>query len=197
LKFGPKLAQAKPVRDSATIQKEIPMAKMKNKKNSMSSRPSQTSRGSVEDMSTEQYDAGEDIGSDTEDTEETNYQAGGSRQVSGASGRQGQNQSQGQNQGQRAQGSRQGNSGRSGGQAQDFDPRQLMDSARDFIEGHPGRATLIGALVGGAVAGLFATERGRSLIGAAYSYSRPMIADYARNFISSQSGDVVERALPQ
>jgi hypothetical protein len=193
LNIGPKLAQAKSDRDSATIQKEIPMAKMKNKKNNMSSRPSQNSRGSVQDMSTEQYDAGEDIGGDTQDTEETNYQAGGSRQVSGVSGRQGQQQSQGP----RGQGSRQGNSGRSGGQDQEFDPRQLLDTAREFIEGHPGRATLIGALVGGAVAGLFATERGRSLVGAAYSYSRPMIADYARNFISSQSGDVVERALPQ
>lgn len=159
------------------------MAKMKTKNdftrdNNMSNRPNQfDSKADVERQD------------DSESSEETNYQAAGSRQVSGSS----QNQQQ-------SQPSR-NPSGRKQSPVektlQDFDPAQLLESARNFIEGHPGRATLIGALVGGAVAGLFATERGRSLAGAAYSYVRPMIADYARDFINSKSENAIDAALPQ
>lgn len=81
--------------------------------------------------------------------------------------------------------------------SQDFDPGQLLDSAREFVEGHPGRATLIGAVIGGALGGLFASERGRQLVRAGYSYARPMIADYARNFVASNTDNAINKALPQ
>lgn len=80
---------------------------------------------------------------------------------------------------------------------QQFDAAHVFESTREFIEIHPLRATLIGAALGGAVAGLFATERGRSLMRAAYSYARPFIADYARDLINSQSAGALDRALPQ
>lgn len=152
------------------------MAKMKNKKN-------KSSRSAEQDFGANEFENGAEMGgaeADQEESAESNYQAAGSRQMR-----------------QTDQIGGQSSSSPSDRASQDFDPRQLLDSAREFVEGHPGRATLIGAAIGGVIAGLFATERGRQLARAAYSYSRPMIADYARNFINSQGGDVVERALPQ
>ncbi len=159
------------------------MAKMKNKKNqTSSSRNEKPSRGLAQSASVEEYDT-DDVSDDTDsesDAEETNFQAAGSRQTSMRSSQESTRSSKKQAAG-----------------LPEIDPGQLLDTARNFIEGHPGRATLIGALVGGAVAGLFATEKGRSLVSAAYSYARPMIADYARNFINAQSQNAVEAALPQ
>lgn len=159
------------------------MAKMKNKKNfnresSMSNRSAsaQGERGQSAGAGVDSQAESQDDSSDSEDesdTEETNYQAAGSRQSRS-------------NTPARSNGGRQQGSSSKKSLA-DIDPGQLLDSARGFIEGHPGRATLIGALVGGAIAGLFATERGRELVASAYSYARPMIADYARDFINAQS----------
>jgi len=86
------------------------------------------------------------------------------------------------------------------GQGEDraeFDPKQLLDSFRDFVEGHPGRATALGAVVGGVAAGLLATDTGRSLLRASFSYARPMISDYARKFVSNSPKGGAERSLPQ
>lgn len=79
----------------------------------------------------------------------------------------------------------------------DFDPKQLWESFRGYIEEHPGRASALGAVVGGVAAGLLASETGRSLLRASYGYARPMIADYARKFVSSQTEGAIERSLPQ
>jgi len=155
------------------------VAKMKNKRNEMGSAdPTQSSRTDEFDA-TENFKSGEGEG-DTEDAaEEANYQAAGSRQTSLNQPR------------------REMNGKRSQGLNKEFEPTQLLDSAREFIEGHPGRATLIGAVIGGAAAGLFATERGRSLVRAAYSYARPMLADYARGFVNANTENAIESALPQ
>lgn len=168
------------------------MAKMKNKKNSSRDESAGSSRSASAQSSRGRFEAGSDAEfEDTdveEDTEESNYQAAGSRQSGGQSR---QNSPATRNAG--------GNREQSKSQKSfgDFDPKEVLDSARDFMEGNPVRATLIGALVGGAVAGLFATERGRSLVTSAYAYARPMIADYARNFINAQSDRAVDAALPQ
>jgi len=159
------------------------VAKMKNKKNEMgSAHPAPSSRTDEFDT-TENFKSGEAEG-DTEDAaEEANYQAAGSRQAVGVASP---NQPR-----------REMNGKRSQGLSREFEPTQLLESAREFIEGHPGRATLIGAVIGGAAAGLFATERGRSLVRAAYSYARPMLADYARGFVNANTENAIESALPQ
>lgn len=87
----------------------------------------------------------------------------------------------------------------SGGRSEgmDFDPRQLLDSFRQYVEGHPGRASVLGAVAGGVAAGLLATDTGRSLLRASFGYARPMLTDYARKFISNKAGDAIEQRLPQ
>ena len=57
------------------------------------------------------------------------------------------------------------------------DTKRVLDSAREFVESHPGRAALIGAVVGGAAAGLLATELGRSFLRTVWSYARPIFGE--------------------
>lgn len=86
--------------------------------------------------------------------------------------------------------------GQEGG-LENMDPKQLFDRFRDYIEGHPGRATLLGAAVGGLAAGLCSTDMGRGLLRASYSYARPMISDLAQKFVTNQSSAAIESTLPQ
>ena len=85
------------------------------------------------------------------------------------------------------------------GQPQDLltSIRPAIDEARGYIEGSPIRAAAIGAVAGGLVMTLFSTEKGRSFVKMAYDYANPMIAKYAREFISQQAGDMAESAIAQ
>lgn len=145
------------------------MAKSKNKKRNASNRGSRQS----DDMDTE-FGSGADIREEGEySNDDVGVETGGGR---------------GQSNKRRA-------SGRS--EEFEFDPKQLWETFRGYIEEHPGRASAVGAVVGGVAAGLLASETGRSFLRATYGYARPMIADYARQFVSNQGEDVIQRSLPQ
>jgi len=122
-----------------------------------------------------------------------------------------------QSQGQQGQQSQQGQQGRQqkqagqqqrGGQLQAQDQKgqsqdlwtsvkPAFDEARQYIEGSPIRAAAIGAVAGGLLMTLFSTEKGRSFVKMAYDYANPMVAKYARDFVSQQAGNMTESALSQ
>lgn len=70
-----------------------------------------------------------------------------------------------------------------------------FQEARRYIEGSPIRAAAIGAIAGGALMTLFSTEKGRAFVKLAYDYANPMVAKYARNYISEAAGNVADSAL--
>ena len=71
----------------------------------------------------------------------------------------------------------------------------MVSNVREFLEGNPGGAAALGAIIGGAVAGLLASDRGRSLLKKSYDYAKPVLTDYARDFASKQAGDAVESTM--
>ncbi len=73
--------------------------------------------------------------------------------------------------------------------------RPALDEARTYIEGSPVRAAAIGAVAGGLLMTLFSTEKGRAFVRMAYDYANPMVAKYAREFISQQAGNMADQAL--
>jgi hypothetical protein len=75
--------------------------------------------------------------------------------------------------------------------------RPALEEARGYIEGSPVRAAAIGAVAGGLLMTLFSTEKGRSFVKMAYDYANPMVAKYAREFISQQAGNTVDSVLSQ
>ena len=72
-----------------------------------------------------------------------------------------------------------------------------ITEAREYIEGSPVRAAAIGAVAGGLLMTLFSTEKGRSFVKMAYDYANPVVAKYAREFISQRAGEMTESALSQ
>lgn len=66
---------------------------------------------------------------------------------------------------------------------------------RTYVEGSPMRAAAIGAIAGGALMTLFSTEKGRQFVRLAYDYANPMIAKYAREYVSKAAGDMAESAI--
>ena len=118
-------------------------------------------------------------------------------------GRQAQGQGHGQGQGQQAQGTRK-SSGQLPAQQDNGGPQDILssirpalDEARGYIEGSPVRAAAIGAVAGGLLMTLFSTEKGRSFVKLAYDYANPMVAKYAREFITQQAGNTVDSVLSQ
>jgi hypothetical protein len=73
--------------------------------------------------------------------------------------------------------------------------RPALDEAREYIEGNPMRAAAIGAVAGGFLMSLFATEKGRSFVKMAYDYANPMVTKAAREFVSQTSGGMPESTL--
>ncbi len=66
---------------------------------------------------------------------------------------------------------------------------------RSYVEGSPVRAAAIGAVAGGLLMTLFSTEKGRAFVRAAYDYANPMVAKYAREYMSKAAGDMTESAI--
>ena len=72
-----------------------------------------------------------------------------------------------------------------------------FQEARRYIESSPVRAAAIGAIAGGVLMTLFSTEKGRSFVKLAYDYANPMVAKYAREYISEAAGNMADSALGQ
>ena len=72
-----------------------------------------------------------------------------------------------------------------------------LQEARKYVDGHPVRAAAIGAVAGGLLMTLFSTEKGRSFVRMAYDYANPMVAKYAREYVSRAAGDLAENAVSQ
>lgn len=109
---------------------------------------------------------------------------------------QGQGRSQQRAQGQGQQGSKDLQTQSSGNEFLDA-VTPAFTEARRFIEGSPVRAAAIGAIVGGGLMTLFATEKGRQLVKVAYDYANPMIAKYARDYVSQAAGQIAENSIAQ
>ncbi|RYZ66187.1 MAG: hypothetical protein EOP05_19490 [Proteobacteria bacterium] len=72
-----------------------------------------------------------------------------------------------------------------------------FNEARRYIEGSPVRAAAIGAVAGGLLMTIFSTEKGRQFAKMAYDYANPMVAKYARDYVSRAAGDLAENAVSQ
>ena len=72
-----------------------------------------------------------------------------------------------------------------------------FQEVRTYVEGSPVRAAAIGAVAGGLLMTLFSTEKGRAFVRVAYDYANPMVAKYAREYISKAAGDMAESAIAQ
>lgn len=72
-----------------------------------------------------------------------------------------------------------------------------FQEARKYVDGHPVRAAAIGAVAGGLLMTLFSTEKGRQFVRMAYDYANPMVARYARDYVSRAAGDLAENAVSQ
>lgn len=72
-----------------------------------------------------------------------------------------------------------------------------IQEARRFVDGHPVRAAAIGAVAGGLLMTLFSTEKGRGFVRMAYDYANPMVAKYAREYVSRAAGEFAENAVSQ
>ncbi len=70
-----------------------------------------------------------------------------------------------------------------------------FQEVRSYVEGSPVRAAAIGAVAGGLLMTLFSTEKGRAFVRVAYDYANPMVAKYAREYISKAAGDMAESAI--
>jgi len=72
-----------------------------------------------------------------------------------------------------------------------------FNEARRYIEGSPVRAAAIGAVAGGLLMTIFSTEKGRQFAKMAYDYANPMVAKYARDYVSRAAGELAENAVSQ
>lgn len=72
-----------------------------------------------------------------------------------------------------------------------------FQEARKYVDGHPVRAAAIGAVAGGLLMTLFSTEKGRQFVRMAYDYANPMVARYARDYVTRAAGDLAENAISQ
>lgn len=72
-----------------------------------------------------------------------------------------------------------------------------LNEARRYIEGSPVRAAAIGGVAGALIMSIFATEKGRQFAKMAYDYANPMVAKYARDYVSRAAGDMAENAVSQ
>jgi hypothetical protein len=114
----------------------------------------------------------------------------------GGQSRGGQRQSQGQQrEGRSLQGGQQGQQGQQPDILASITP--AFNEARRYIEGSPVRAAAIGAVAGGLLMTLFSTEKGRQFARMAYDYANPMVAKYAKDYISRAAGDLASNAISQ
>lgn len=72
-----------------------------------------------------------------------------------------------------------------------------LQSVQRYIEGSPLRAAAIGAIAGGTLMSIFATEKGRAFARMAYDYANPMVSKYVREYVSKAAGDMADNALSQ